>query len=109
VTTVTSGISDGWKLMGEELDDAVRRVIARAMFVLLHENADLKEILTDVDKTPLLEQRTPDLVSNLAAAIKSLKGSLLILVDEYDQPVRALNSLVSFHCAPTDLTLKHLV
>jgi hypothetical protein len=69
----------------------------------------LKEIFTDVDKTPLLEQRTPDLVSNLAAAIKSLKGSLLILVDEYDQPVRALNSLVSFHCAPTDLTLKHLV
>jgi hypothetical protein len=86
--SVTSASSDDWQSMGRELDDAVHRVIARAMFVLLHENADLKEIFTDVDKTPLLEQGTPDLVSNLATAIKALKGSLLILVDEYDQPVR---------------------
>jgi hypothetical protein len=74
--------------MGRELDDALRKEIARAMFRLLRENADLKKIFTDIDDAPIKEQTAPDLVLNLAATIKALKGSLLILVDEYDQPVR---------------------
>eukprot|EP00978_Attheya_sp_CCMP212_P036218 scaffold162707_cov45-Attheya_sp.AAC.2 len=86
--SVTSGSSGDWQSMGHELDEGVRKVIGRAMFILLGRNADLKKTFTDIDARPLHQQTTPNLVRNLAAAIQSLKGSLLILVDEYDQPVR---------------------
>jgi hypothetical protein len=86
--SVSCGGSDDWQVLGKELDEEARGVISRAVHRLLRENTDLNKEFEHVDATSIKDQTTSNLIRNLASAIGILKVSLLILVDEYDQPVR---------------------
>lgn len=96
--SVTGAETVDWKKLGKKLDELTRNEIVRQMVVLLGQNNALNQRFESMSGTPIHKQSTPDLVRNLASAVGLENGSLLILVDEYDQPVReALLRFVPLH------------
>jgi Predicted AAA-ATPase len=90
---------EDWAALCERLDKDTGSIIKTEVLLLLLANPQLKTVFDTVSLgVPITEQSIIVLVTCLFKAVKAEKGRLLILVDEYDRPVReGLLQLIPSH------------
>ena len=80
---------EDWTALCQRLDKDTGSLIKAKVLLLLMENPQLQTVFDTVSRgVPIAEQSVMLLVTYLYKAVKAQKGRLLILVDEYDRPVR---------------------